>query len=330
MGRVLSGVVAAALCAVGANAFTAPSGVLSRLGRAPLLRSSPRCVSTGTTRGMSMMAEGSIGRREALATSALTAFFSLAFPAKEASAAGVAMGYGVSEKEMNDQITAFGLKPFEKVQGGFKPLIQAVGGTTGANIDGSKTIESLGSYVTSNGGLKSGERLLVLFQYPSSWIVNLPITTPNGESGTVSANNYVKGDSAVVSAKGIEGGASIDSLPKDFYQGLITQFLTQDGYQGFKVLKKSAGTPIDGQPVVDIEYKYDLILGGNSVGRHGFAKCIQCSNNVVALGATTTDGRFKKLKDDLSSVVNSFRAHIVKAEFEKMGSGLNFQGEPGA
>ena len=31
----------------------------------------------------------------------------------------------------------------------------------------------------------------------SAWTVSLPIATANGESGTVFANNYARGDSAV-------------------------------------------------------------------------------------------------------------------------------------
>ena len=46
--------------------------------------------------------------------------------------------------------------------------------------------------------------MLLNFVYPSSWIVSVPTSTGNGESGTVSANNYVKGDSAVVCALPLE------------------------------------------------------------------------------------------------------------------------------
>ena len=42
------------------------------------------------------------------------------------------------------------------------------------------------------------------FVYPSAWIVSVPTSTGNGESGTVSANDYVKGDSAVVCALPLE------------------------------------------------------------------------------------------------------------------------------
>lgn len=40
-----------------------------------------------------------------------------------------------------------------QVPGGFKPLLIPVGGTVGANIDGSKVVESIGSLLTK-GGLK--------------------------------------------------------------------------------------------------------------------------------------------------------------------------------
>jgi len=59
--------------------------------------------------------------------------------------------------------------------------------------------------------------------YPSAWIVNVPIEDGNGESGTVSANNYVKGDSAVVSALPLESGKNIASQEKEYFQDLLTQ-----------------------------------------------------------------------------------------------------------
>jgi len=74
-------------------------------------------------------------RREALASSAAAALALLA-PPKSADAAGLAMGYGVSEKDVNLQLGAYGLPSMEKIPGGFRPLIMAVGGTVGANIDG--------------------------------------------------------------------------------------------------------------------------------------------------------------------------------------------------
>lgn len=79
--------------------------------------------------------------------------------------------------------------------------------------------------------------------------MSLPITTPNGESGTVSANNYVKGESGVVTAKNLEPGQKIEDLDSKFYTELLTQFLTSNQYQSFKIMKKAPGAPIDGQSV---------------------------------------------------------------------------------
>mmetsp|Transcript_12468 Transcript_12468/g.30114 ORF Transcript_12468/g.30114 Transcript_12468/m.30114 type:complete len:331 (+) Transcript_12468:43-1035(+) len=319
MPKLLSSALLAGACLVGnADAFSLSPSLPS-----PSLR---QASSSSRLSSLSMqLQEGTspISRRQALSLAAL-ASLSLS-PIQKADAAGVALGYGANEKDINAELAAFGLQKFDKVPGGFKPLIQAVGGNLGANIDGSKVVDSLGSLVTANGGLKEGERLLVLFAYPSAWLVNLPIVTPNGESGTVSANNYVKGDSAVVNAKGIKADDDIAALPNTFFEALLTQFLTVNQFQGFKVMKKTKGTPIDGQAVMDIEFRYDLLTqGGLSVGRHGFCKAIQCGTNVVSLGATTTDLRFKGQKDALKQTAESFRAHVVKAEFASARSqGLN-------
>ena len=52
------------------------------------------------------------------------------------------------------------------------------------------------------------------------------------------------------------------------------------------------------------------------------AVALQCGPNVISLGVTTVDGRFKKVKDDILAMSKSFRANIVKAEFEKAGSSV--------
>eukprot|EP00291_Cryptomonas_curvata_P002496 CAMPEP_0172180900 /NCGR_PEP_ID=MMETSP1050-20130122/17511_1 /TAXON_ID=233186 /ORGANISM="Cryptomonas curvata, Strain CCAP979/52" /LENGTH=319 /DNA_ID=CAMNT_0012854107 /DNA_START=6 /DNA_END=965 /DNA_ORIENTATION=+ len=266
---------------------------------------------------LSMQAGSDSMDRRSVIAAAAALFASVASPLKNANAAGLAFGYGANENDINAQLLAYSLPPIDKVPGGFKPLIQTIGGTVGANIDGSKVIESIGSYVTANGGLKSGERVLVLFNYPSSWIVSLPITTANGESGTVSANNYVKGDSAVVSAKVAAG--NLTALPKEFFQDLLLQTVPKDQWQNFKLVKKAAAAAtVDGAEAVDVEYRYDLITSGPIIGRHGFARCIRSGGNlIIALGANTADTRFKSVKDSLIATAASFRANIVKAEFSK-------------
>lgn len=200
----------------------------------------------------------------------------------------------------------------DKIPGGFRPLIMPVGGTIGANIDGSKVVESIGSALTK-GGLSRGEKVLLNFIYPNAWIVSVPMSTGNGESGTVSANNYVKGDSAVVSALPLGEDEDIESQDKSYFQDLMTQSIAGNVWQNFKLVKKTAAGEQGGQEVVDIEYRYDLITSGPIVGRHGFARIVHTGGSTVALGATTSDTRFKKIKDDLLTSVKSFRSNKVKA-----------------
>ena len=46
------------------------------------------------------------------------------------------MGYGVSEKAVNEQLVAYGLPQMDKIPSGFRPLIMPVGCSVGANIYG--------------------------------------------------------------------------------------------------------------------------------------------------------------------------------------------------
>jgi len=266
-----------------------------------------------------MSAEDSrLSRRQALGASA-AASLALLVESKAADAAGLATGYSLSEKDCNNQLAAYGLPQMEKVPGGFKPLLIPVGGTVGANIDGSKVVESIGSLLTK-GGLKRGERVLLNFVYPSAWIVSVPTSTGNGESGTVSANNYVKGDSAVVCALPLEEDEDIESQDKTYFQDLMTQAVPANLWQNFKLVKKTPAGEQGGQEMVDIEYRYDLITSGPIIGRHGFARIVHTGGNAVAMGATTSDTRFKGQKEALITAAKSFRSSKVKAEFAAAGA----------
>ena len=131
----------------------------------------------------------------------------------------------------------------------------------------------------------------------SAWIVSLPTLTANGESGTVSANNYVKGDSAVVNARNLKDpSAPLSGYDTKFFEDLFLQQVASSQQQGFKVVKKKAAEAIEGQETIDVEYRYDLLINGVPIGRHGFAKVVKVGNSAVSLGATTTDSRYKGMK----------------------------------
>ena len=72
-----------------------------------------------------------------------------------------------------------------------------------------------------------------------SWIVSVPTSTGNGESGTVSANNYVKGDSAVVCALPLDEDEEIADKDKVYFQDLMTQSVPDNLWQNFKLVKKT-------------------------------------------------------------------------------------------
>lgn len=66
--------------------------------------------------GLKMSEEGNgMNRRKALMASVLITVGNI-LPANQAGAAGLALGYGVSEKGLNEQVTAYGLAPFDKAR----------------------------------------------------------------------------------------------------------------------------------------------------------------------------------------------------------------------
>ncbi len=66
------------------------------------------------TSSLKMVMDGPVERREAIASSILTAFGLTLASNQQVQAAGVALGYGVSEKDVNSQLEAFGLAAFNK------------------------------------------------------------------------------------------------------------------------------------------------------------------------------------------------------------------------
>merc|ERR1712216_313763 len=142
-GEMRTTVLTVALLANGAAAFAPASHALA-------LRSAPsaRCLRASGAATLSMAVDDSSRqtRREALMTST-TAALALFAQTKTANAAGKALGYGLSEKDANAQLAAYGLQGMDKVPGGFKPLLMPVGGTVGANIDGSKVMHKNGHII---------------------------------------------------------------------------------------------------------------------------------------------------------------------------------------
>lgn len=131
-------------------------------------------------------------------------------------------GMPSGEKKVNSFLQQQGF-PAMKVPGGCSPLVGYIGTAPPANIDGSKSKERA-----------FDKSLLVRFVYPNGWLPEVPSITENGESGTLGANNYVKGDSATFTAVPLKGNTlqSLSSNKEFFKNFLSAQVRAKDGILG--------------------------------------------------------------------------------------------------
>eukprot|EP00634_Sargassococcus_sp_CCMP2135_P005631 CAMPEP_0198665682 /NCGR_PEP_ID=MMETSP1467-20131203/61514_1 /TAXON_ID=1462469 /ORGANISM="unid. sp., Strain CCMP2135" /LENGTH=242 /DNA_ID=CAMNT_0044402285 /DNA_START=46 /DNA_END=774 /DNA_ORIENTATION=- len=160
---------------------------------------------------------------------------------------------------------------------------------------------------------QSMPKLWVQFFYPSSWLFIKPSQNTNGESGTISAGDYGKGDSAALFVG--DGGKGANLKDKKFLASTIIAGISQRGdnqYQNFDLGKVTTG----GEPnYVLVDFNYELLTGaGFVVERKGVASLTTLGDAVPALIAVTTAARYKKIKDQLLTSASSFRA------FEKASS----------
>ena len=138
-------------------------------------------------------------------------------------------------KKYNNKLDKLGLPPVSKIPDGFSPVLSSV------NQD---------------------QSLIVQFNYPNGWLVVKPSVNSNGESGTVSAGDYGKGDSAALFVSDLAPGDD-----KAFYSKLIAKGLAQKGdnqFQNFKVKKFTPGSP---NTIVDFEY--ELLTGAGFIVMSG-------------------------------------------------------------
>eukprot|EP00617_Octactis_speculum_P003721 CAMPEP_0185771156 /NCGR_PEP_ID=MMETSP1174-20130828/63421_1 /TAXON_ID=35687 /ORGANISM="Dictyocha speculum, Strain CCMP1381" /LENGTH=304 /DNA_ID=CAMNT_0028456921 /DNA_START=26 /DNA_END=940 /DNA_ORIENTATION=+ len=160
--------------------------------------------------------------------------------------------------------------------------------------------------------------LLVTFNAPSTWIIARPNIDNNGEDGTVSAGDYIKGDSAALFvAPAIKDGQTLDDVVnKEYLRDVIFGAITQKGasfVQDFKLLKfsKVQEDKTLKSSTYSVDFQYILITGaGFEVGRRGCGAVTAVGGKSVQamVGATTTQ-RWKKVEPDLREVAASFRVY---------------------
>lgn len=201
-----------------------------------------------------------------------------------------------SLSKANTVLSEYGLPPILSVPDGFSPLVEVYGKASGADRRGTR------------------DPLLVQFVYPSLWIVTRPNVDKNGEAGTLSAGDYQKGDNAALYVANAPDNGKLDDQPDSFFADTCEGALRQKGdnqYQTFKFVKRTKGpTGPNGAQYYVAEFKYELYTGaGFVVERHGLASITQVGKSVQALVTATTAQRWKKLKGDLQTMVESFRVY---------------------
>lgn len=186
--------------------------------------------------------------------------------------------------KFNAKLSSLGLEQIASIPSGFNALLE--------------------SYT------QSSPKLLVEFLYPNTWLVVKPSSNTNGESGTVSAGDYGKGDSAALYVGDAGEG-------KSFYQKVIIAGISQRGdnqYQNFELLKVRPGGAKD---YALVDFQYELLTGaGFVVERRGVGSITTVGQKAPALITVTTAARWKKIGPNLLTMADSFRAYEQTATSE--------------
>jgi len=109
----------------------------------------------------------------------------------------------------NEKLTGYGLPPLLFVPPGFVPLISEFGR---GNIKKAMT-----------------NPILIQFCHPGLWVEATTSVNNNGEAGTVSANDYIKGDSAFFFTAPVVAGETLNEGAKDVVSRFLLKSLSQKG-----------------------------------------------------------------------------------------------------
>ena len=140
-----------------------------------------------------------------------------------------ALAFGKLE-DANTKLALYGLPPIIFVPPGFSPLVSEFG--------------------RGNIKEKMVNPLLVQFCHPQLWVEAVTSYNNNGEAGTISANDYIKGDSSFFYFRPLEPGTSLSLKSKDIIKDFLLKSLSQKGdpVESFKVVSVKEGIKgLDGQ-----------------------------------------------------------------------------------
>lgn len=205
--------------------------------------------------------------------------------------------------EANTKLGNYNLPPMLFIPQGFVPVVSEYG-RGNANKEGGKMENPV----------------VVQFAHPGNWVEAKTTINNNGEAGTISANDYIKGDSAFFFTQplsALPGGNKLTVDNTEMITKAIFAGLTQKGdvTEEFKVLNIRQGPKgVDGQEyiIADLFYKLNT-EAGFLITRKGYAALTSVGPFVQSMTAVSTDKRFKKLGETLKDIVESFRVYKLQS-----------------
>lgn len=202
-------------------------------------------------------------------------------------------------KDSNAKLAGYGLPPIIFVPPGFSPVTSEYG--RGNVKDG---------YSNSN-------PILIQFAKPALWVEEKTSINNNGEAGKVSANDYIKGDSAFFFNQKLAGDAKLDESNKKLVQEFILKSLSQKGdpVEGLKVGQVRTGPlGVDGTKYYLVDVTYQLNTeAGFLIGRKGVVALTSVGDYMQGLVAVTTDKRWKTMEPKIRDIADSFRVYKLQS-----------------
>ena len=219
-----------------------------------------------------------------------------------ASTLNVAPAFASKLDEANTKLGNYNLPPMLFVPQGFVPVVSEYG-RGNANKEGGKMENPV----------------VVQFAHPGTWVEAKTTINNNGEAGTISANDYIKGDSAFFFTQPLSAlpgnKLTVDNtemVTKAVFAGLIQK---GDVTEEFKVTNiRNGAKGVDGQEyiIADLFYKLNT-EAGFLITRKGYVALTSVGPFVQSMTAVSTDKRFKKLGESLKDIVESFRVYKLQS-----------------
>eukprot|EP00596_Hydrurales_sp_CCMP1899_P001037 CAMPEP_0119037702 /NCGR_PEP_ID=MMETSP1177-20130426/6196_1 /TAXON_ID=2985 /ORGANISM="Ochromonas sp, Strain CCMP1899" /LENGTH=292 /DNA_ID=CAMNT_0006999321 /DNA_START=148 /DNA_END=1026 /DNA_ORIENTATION=- len=207
-----------------------------------------------------------------------------------------AFAFGKLE-DANTKLGLYELPPIIFVPPGFSPLVSEFG--------------------RGNIREKMTNPLLIQFCHPQLWVEAVTSYNLNGEAGTISANDYIKGDSAFFYFRPLAEGQILSVNSKDLIKEFILKSLSQKGdpVETFKIVSVKQGNKgVDGQEYITAEINYTINTeAGFLIGRKGIASLTSVGPFIQGLVAVVIDKRWKDKAETIRDVIASFKVYKLNS-----------------